>query len=377
MISQRCKKVLSVLLFVLCFLCMMANVFAQEEGVVVQVEGSAVIKFGDIVSARETATNDALRNAVKKVVGTLVDSQTQVSNYELIDDSILTKSTGYVTDYEVLDTRENGDTVTVTVRAVVQKGAVIDKLDALKIAVIRAGKPRVMVIIPEYHNKKATNDLAAEAALINGLLAVEFQVVDRDQVTQARSKELLKNVSNDDLNAVCRIAADYDAEILIMGEANSESAGTVGGFISCRARVIVKVIRADTGSILDTYTAQGAGADISEGNASKKALTKAGEVAANYLKSAIPSKLVNLPNSIQVSVSGITFKEYRLLESRLKGTSMVKNVYAREFSDGRARFDVETGSKPSQLADELESFKDLPLEVVSVSGSKIEVKKVK
>ena len=53
---------------------------------------------------------------------------------------------------------------------------------------------------------------------------------------------------------------------------------------------------------------------------------------------------------------------------------MVDNVYVRDFSGGYARMDVDTSLAPMDLATEI-SQSELNLEIMGLSGSKIELKK--
>jgi hypothetical protein len=362
-----------ILIVLLLFVIQIPSAMAEE--VAVEVEGIALIHDGDLLQAKEVAINDALRNAVEQVMGTLVDAQTRVENYDLLDDSILTRSVGFVTNYEVTEIREDGEYLKVLVQAVVKEDAVIDELDTLKIMIRRAGKPRVMVVVPEiYRDKPATNP-AAETTIIQGLLAVEFPVIDPAQLKRAYDLESLRRLLDGDSEGLRSLATDYGAEIMVLGEAICERFGYYYGFISCRATLTVRVVRADTGEILVTHTVQMSGADLTEGNAAKKALVKAGEKMAEFLKGAIPVKLSETYRSIQLVVTGIDYPALRLVESHLKETRLVKSVFLRDFSNETARFDIETVLTQTQLADEILRWEEPELTVTAISGSKIELKK--
>ena len=84
------KKFILVL-FILCLTINFSTVLAQE----ITVSG-----YGNTF---EDAERDALRTAVEKAVGTMVDSQTLVQNNQLVNDEIYTHSKGYITNYSVLE----------------------------------------------------------------------------------------------------------------------------------------------------------------------------------------------------------------------------------------------------------------------------------
>ena len=64
---------------------------------------------------------DALRTAVRQVVGTVVDAETLVRNDDLIKDQILTYSDGFVPRHKQLSQKQEGDLWRTTIRATVER----------------------------------------------------------------------------------------------------------------------------------------------------------------------------------------------------------------------------------------------------------------
>lgn len=372
--GRTIRRTALVILGILLFSLLPPAVAANEE-VVIEVEGFAVVREGNLVRARELAVSDGLRSAVEQVVGLLVDSRTRVRNYELIEDSILIRSTGYVAGYEILSTRLTGGTLEVRLRVRVRREELVRDLDHLQLTLYRANDPRVMVVIPEEHLRRPVPDPAAETEIIRRLVDAGFRLVDQTQVAKVRESEILRQALAGDDEAWRRLGAEYDAEILVTGEAFSEFVGNFRGLISCRARVEVRVIRVDTGEILTAYSVHESGVDISEAAAGKKALTKAGSSVADYLIEAIPSRLAGSRRGIQVFVKNLAFSELLLIERKLKETPLVDNVFIRDFTGGIARLDVETQLLPVQLGEEMTWWPEIPLEVTGISGAKVELEK--
>ena len=79
-------------------------------------DARSVTVTGSGISQNE-AESDALRNAVEKAVGVLVDSQTMVSSNTILQDEIYTQSRGFVTNYNVTDRQPDGNGWRVTVNA--------------------------------------------------------------------------------------------------------------------------------------------------------------------------------------------------------------------------------------------------------------------
>src|SRR5262245_65731538 len=109
-LSMKILCLLSVL-----FLCLALPLFAQDSK---QITAEGVASVGnDPAAARDKAIEDALRRAVEQAVGTIVESETAVENYQLLSDKIYSHSSGYVKDYKVVSEKTEGGLVRVTVAA--------------------------------------------------------------------------------------------------------------------------------------------------------------------------------------------------------------------------------------------------------------------
>jgi len=81
-----------------------------------------------------TARQDAIKNAVQQVVGTLVNSETMAKDSMLINDEILTFSGGYVKESRVISTKVEGGLVNIRLEALVISTTLKRKIEALNIA---------------------------------------------------------------------------------------------------------------------------------------------------------------------------------------------------------------------------------------------------
>lgn len=362
-------------ILVLLFLLLFSSSLFGDEGTYVEVEGVGEITDGNLVRARELAITDGLRGAVEQAVGLVVDSQTKVRNFQLIEDSILTKTQGYVSQYQVLDSWTSQGILYVRLGVVVKERILLDDLAALDLIIRRAGDPRIMVIIPEEHLRRAIPDPAAETEIIRQLLEAGFRLVDQSQVTRVRESEVYRQALAGDRDAYQRLQAEYDADLLVIGEAFSELVGTYHGFFSCRARVEVRVVRTDTGEIIAAHGVHESGVDITESAASKKSLAEAGGVMARYLMEVLPESLAESSRSLQLTVSRVTFLEVQELLDTLQGMHLVEDVFLRDYVGDGARIDVNTSLLALQLAQVILDSVQLPLTVTGVSGSKVDLAK--
>ncbi|MDO9287548.1 MAG: flagellar assembly protein T N-terminal domain-containing protein, partial [Thermodesulfovibrionales bacterium] len=76
----------------------------------VEAEGYALITGDRKDIARESALNNAFRRAVEQAIGVLVESETMVRNFELLNDRVYSKSAGYVKKYSITGEKIEGDT---------------------------------------------------------------------------------------------------------------------------------------------------------------------------------------------------------------------------------------------------------------------------
>ncbi|WP_408956164.1 flagellar assembly protein T N-terminal domain-containing protein [Natroniella sp. ANB-PHB2] len=370
------------LLVLITILLLSSAIVSAQDGNYVEVEGRANINRGNLVQARDMATTDAFRNAVEKGVGVFIDSQTKTSNYELIEDSIFSRAQGYVADYEILDTWNQDGIFYVRIRALVQEELLEDDLDALDLVIHRAGDPRVMVIIPSeeyirrrWSSARRISTPAAEREITRQLLDAGFRLIDQNRIDQARNSEGVRRALAGDADAFRELRAEYDADLLVIGEATSQFVEEREGFYSYRATLSTEVVETDTAELVASHGVSESGIDITETAAAKDSLASAGAKMGKYLLDVVPEAISDGERSIQLTISGISFSDVDDFESELKEMSFVDAVYLRDFSGGSARFDLNTSILPMQLSREIENESELSLEVTGVSGSQINLSK--
>ena len=101
-----------------------------------RVMGQRVIAEG-VGTTPDEAIKDAFRNAVRQVVGAVVDAETLVKNDEIIDDKVLTYSDGFIKGYEevVGSKKVKGGLHRIKIEAQVERRSVIAKLRAANVIV--------------------------------------------------------------------------------------------------------------------------------------------------------------------------------------------------------------------------------------------------
>jgi hypothetical protein len=375
------------------YLCAQPAMQTQQEAKEVIARGLGAILAGDEVKAREDAISAALRNAVEQVVGTMVESEVLVENYQTIEDQIYTRTTGYVQKYDVLNqSKQMDNALEVTIKAVVKLTDLRNDLDAIHVLIQRKGKPRTMVLIDERNIGVNYYDYGidlntTETAIMNEMTGFGFPFVDAKQAEASIARDVVTAALQGDDRAAAGIAARAGAEIIITGKAivKEASGGPAvmrnAGMKSCHANLNLKVIRADDAVIIASSSAYDRAAHIDEISGGTLALQKAAKKAADELKDKIIAawqKDVYSATQVQLQVLNISsFSQLNVFKNSLKYyVRGVQSVNQRSFGSGTALFDVDIKGSAVQMASELEAkeIEGLRLQVIEQTANKITVK---
>ncbi len=124
----------------------------------VQVTGMGAITYNDMAAARDRALQDALRKAVEQTLGTMIDSQTRVENYMVVEDRILNWTRGYVKTFQIISERKAAeDLYEVTINAQVDAADLEKDVNAVEHLIHSMGNPRIMFLVDE-KNAGAASD---------------------------------------------------------------------------------------------------------------------------------------------------------------------------------------------------------------------------
>jgi len=260
------------LTYLLClvFMCSISDTFAQRpsEDIEVVAQGMAGDKKAALLQAKRAAIEDGL--------GVVITSETEVRNFTVMKDKILSRTEGAVKKYEILDEKIESDGLyTIEIRAVVSLASITKDLNALGILLESMDKPRVMVVIDEKINGKRTTN--CETEIVDKLLEYKFNMVDPSTVAALfdAGDDVMEKASSGDKNAAVKIGTANGAEVIIVGNVKTSLAEPVYGMKSSRADISVQAIVCATGKIIASKNVQAAGAHISEDSAKAESIRKA------------------------------------------------------------------------------------------------------
>lgn len=343
----------------------------------------AVVGYGTTVTEAE---NDALRNAVENVMGTLIDSQTLAEKNMVLEDHIYSYSKGFVQNYSVKEKHQETDGLwKISIEAEVDikpNSKLMEALTRKGIIVNNLRNAKIAVIIPEQHLRYRIPDPAGETAVIKKFKEEGFgNIIDVSEKRISYNQPF--NLNDEQIK---NLAESMEADILVVGEAFSERAGDIGEYltrrnqhqrtniISCLARVEARMYIARTGQIIAADGTYGSALSVTETIASKKALANAGEKMGDYLV----EQLLNMGSSnkqlLEIVVMAKDQDVINNIKKSLSNIQGVKSVNFNKYINGRGVISVQYSGAPQSLFNKLQAEVDFNIELCEVTYNTLTVK---
>ncbi len=241
---------------------------ADSEDITVEVEGYGVSQPDALLKAK--------REAVSKGIGTVLISETEVKNFMLQKDVVLTQTVGAVKSYQIIkQEKQAGDTYMVRIKATVSMASIKADLVALKILLESMDKPRMLVVVQEEGGN------AAENAILDYLSEKKFELVDAATVAALMQSDddLIRKATEGDPVAAAKIGAENGAEYVIVAKVTAGISANemlaASGLKSGQATITAKVVNCSNARIIASKSAHSAAAHISEDIAKAQAIEKA------------------------------------------------------------------------------------------------------
>ena len=364
----------------------------QTEAKEVVATGLGSIMGGDVAHARDDAIEDALRTSVENAVGVYLTSETQVENYQLIEDNIYSKTQGYIQKYDVIrEEKRNEQLYEVTVKAVVKMADLKNDLDAIATLIRRKNTPRMMVMIDERNIGEAPGlfhyfdvDMnTAETTIIETFMEKGFRFVDQATVKRNLERAQAAAILEGDAAQAAALGRKVGAEVVLTGKALAKATvvevyGTKQR--SQQATVTARAIRTDTGDIIATGSAQGAFPHIDDAVGSARAIQKACAQLSEDIMNKILDRWqadVSSGTTITLNVRGVkSYSQLNKFKSALKYyVRDLISVEQRDWYEGFATLEVVMPGNSDDLAQRLEGkdVEGIQVKVIGVSQNSVTV----
>lgn len=360
--------------------------------------GYSAITGANTVLARDAAIDDALRKAVEQAVGSIVSSDTMVENYQILRDSVYTKTRGYVKGYAIVNENQTFDMYQVTVRATVATGDLKNDIDAIGLMQLKAERPRVLFMVAEHATSErgpvdgrykywwqpggeggrdAFHDAAASENTLKELfLNKGFNVVDASSAPARHEIPRPFMVPDVSIAAATEIGRGLNAEVVVRGKAAVKRGpptgpgSRVGVYM---ADITVEAVRVDSGTVLASARGHGVARNISEVSGVSEALSKASLEAGDKLVGQILANW-SVGNLIILRLNGVS--DYKLVadfKNALKGQVRgIKAIYQRRFEGGAAVFELDTKVSTQNIADEISRLNGFNVHITGTTQNGID-----
>jgi len=363
-------------LFIISISSVLCAVETSTETIIVS--GESPIYDGKVEPARQRALEDSFRNAVRKILGTMVTAESYTQNAISIDDSIVTKAKGYIKTYDILREQKDKESILLKVKVILSIEPIKDDLTAMKILIDAMGNPRIVLLIDEDGQETISHSYAVEQ-ITKIFTKNGFNCVDPFSTGNITEKEILNAFEKGDF-----IGLDSDklkADILMLGKGRVENITNIeiSGLIGCIVNLDIKVIRIETGKIVTEQSTRINGVGANRESAYKNAFSKAGEDISDLLIDEIikawGSSLLNGRDiSLEVSVDDYTkLKDFKKRVSHLFGVKQISQKY---FKDGKALFLLKFTGSAQTLAEIISTtyFMDIKVAIAELSNDVVKVK---
>jgi hypothetical protein len=301
---------------------------AEDENIIAEGIGEGANSSEALMAAK--------RNAVEKGIGTILLSQTEIENFQVKRDQIITKTFGAVKSFEKISEGKTDDGLfQVKIKAVLSKNAMREDLAAFQILIESMNKPRTMVIIDENNigNNEPTNS-AGENAILQFLKdPYEFDLIDPKANAAIRaSQEKMATIAGD-AAAAAQLGLQSGAEVIVTGSAVSREAKnmsqSLGGMVSVQADVTLRAINCTSGGIMGTANAHAAKVHISPNTAGTQAIAAASQKAIAQLLDVMIKDWQNQVNNgatLSITISGVN--TFRMKNDIIQTLGVVSGVAA-------------------------------------------------
>ena len=317
----------------------------------IRAEGMASIAGNRVDIARDRAIDSAQRNAVERVVGVMVSGSTEVENFQVKMDRILSESKGFITSYKIVKEERVGDVYEVTIDAVVETGRLKDRLEAVRLILARKSKPRLMILFGE----QAQKDAIAEAAMARYFMSQGFKLVDAS--VAGKNREVQTLYDSTDPRQMTRVAQRYGAEVLILGRVEVVVRSFRMGDVNVQSSEVTlsgKVVNGDTGEMIasDCKSRKGEFKSVTEGAAVELAKQMKDEIIERWSSELTSTVTVKLVVSGLHSYNDLSrFKD--ILNTQIRG---LRELQQRSYVRGQVELDLEVKGNTQNVADDLSAI---------------------
>jgi hypothetical protein len=335
---------------------------------IVDAEGLAPL-IADIGLSRKNAINDAQKRAVESVVGVYVSADSLVSKAKLVEDYITSKTEGFIQNYKILSEKKDSDFYRVRIKAWVRSEDLSKKISEIDINPQKYVTPSISFWIDEKSDSQPSQTNIAELQLMKMFVDAGFVVSDHKPQEFYKNSTVLLNDNSENLE---RLKSD----IVVIGETSSNfnTDRGLGGLVSYRANLSLKVLMTSTRDIVTTANDAASGIDVNKPASSEKAIQNVARKVGQELPQKVLTYLKDKAFATLVVRNLQDLLETKRLIRSLDSFPTVKDCWVKNYSDKIAviSMDLKRGTL-EEIGKMLELNDNFKFKVVNTGKYEMEV----
>lgn len=337
--------------------------------------GTKTIEAAGEGVTEEAAKKDALRNALERGAGVIIQNESLTVDWQLARDVVLAETRGTIETFDVLSMKRDRGVFKAKVRAVVSTTLIAKDLSILHFL---SNHQRIACAVVDFADGRPMETTLAQSSFEKALLAKKFNVVDPSQVEAIKARDRLDSFRDPALAQ--KLGKRWGCDILIAGKGHTSFAkveevyGVQQTFYT--ATIEAKALLVSSGKVVASENVTIRRGGRSAASAQKLALSGAGDEIARSL---IKKIVLHLRKSsldeaaIELLVKGVDFKQLVAVEAALKKVKGIQKVVQRSYHDGTATLECRFKGDARTLAIHIGELQSPKLKIVSVEGNRIEI----
>ena len=331
------------------------------------VANAEVVTVNGTGITQDAAIQDAKRNAVEKVVGTAIRSESAMQDMELIYDAINSRTQGYVKSCKVISSKNVDGSIEIVAQVDVssEPGSELMK----DVEVVMSLKDPRLAVVTEHYGDDGGETFRRYAEMCNSAI--------REELVKRGFTHVVDRPVNVDYIIVGNLTVSKGRAVTIPNWndlTNPKMTQMETGLTKNEALIDCKIKKADTDEIIGEFHSTGSNVGAA-GELDNQAVVKLAGNAAQEVRKIFNREASKVFKSVKLVAQSQDGEKLMQLEDYLRQAQGVTGVYTRSFEDGRCVIDVSTGLSPQNLYRVLSSIMkdDMPIKLKGFSSTVLEI----
>lgn len=317
---------------------------------------------------QDAAIQDAKRNAVEKVVGTAIRSESVMQDMELVYDAINARTQGYVTSCNVISKKNVEGNVEIIAQVDVSSEPNSQLMKDVEV-VMNLRDPRLAVVVEHYGDDggetfKRYSEMCKSAI--------------RSELTKRGFTHVVENPQNVDYIIVGNLTVAKGRAVTLPNWndiSNPQMTQVETGLSKTESIMDCKIKKVDTDEIVGEFHATGSNLGAATGGLDNQSVVQLAGNAAQEVRTIFNREASKVFSSVKVIAKIQDGSKLLDFEEYLRQTQGVTGVYLRSFTDGVCTIDVSTGLSPQNLYRVLSAVTkdELPITLRGFSSTVLEI----